>query len=107
MRERVRIAAATAAFDYAASFGREGRTLASYIEEFGGWEGDVDDPFGTRQRVSLEALRGVNPTLFLKIMFIVANVPGDDFPPIDGDGVILKEYELPEGAEVPRLAAPR
>ncbi|KAA0024734.1 hypothetical protein [Antrihabitans cavernicola] len=102
MKERVRIAAEPSAIDYAARFGYKGRTLASYIEEFGGWEGEVGDPYGSRQVVSLEPLRGVDPNLFLKMMFIVPKVQGDDFPILYGDAVVLKEYELPEGTVVPR-----
>lgn len=102
MIERVRIAAEASVIDYAARFGYEGRTIASYLEEFGGWDGYVEDPYDTRQLVSLRVFDGADPRLFLKIMFIVPQIPGDDFPTLYGDAVILKEYELPEGTYVPR-----
>ncbi|MFH5208797.1 hypothetical protein ACHIPZ_11395 [Antrihabitans sp. NCIMB 15449] len=79
-----------------------GRTIASYLEEFGGWDGYVEDSYDTRQFVSLRAFDGADPELFLKIMFIVPAIPGDDFPALYGDAVILKEYTLPVGTHVPR-----
>lgn len=48
MTERVRVAAELSAFNYAARFGYPGRTLGDYLADFGGWDGYVDDPFGTR-----------------------------------------------------------
>ncbi|MFE0750705.1 hypothetical protein [Gordonia sp. NPDC058843] len=102
MVERVRIAAEVSAIDYAARFGYAGRTLGNYLAEFGGHDGYVEDPYGTRQWVSLRAFDGADPDLFLKIMFIVPEIPGDDFPALYSDAVILKEYVLPEGTVVPR-----
>lgn len=102
MIERVRIAAEASAIDYAARFGYKGRTIASYLDEFGGWDGYVEDPYDTRQLISLRAFDGVDLSLFLKIMFIVPAIQGDDFPTLFSDAVILKEYALPEGTYVPR-----
>lgn len=100
--ERVRIVAETSATDYAARFGRVGRTMGGYLAELMGPEGYINDPFGTRQWISLRALDGTDPDLFLKIMFVVPEVPGGDFAPLQGDAVLLKEYELPEGTIIPR-----
>ncbi|MFC9982908.1 hypothetical protein [Gordonia sp. NPDC127522] len=76
-------------------------TLRIYLDQLGGWDGHVDDPFGTRPWISLRAFDGADPGLFLKLMFSVPP-PGDDFPPVYGDAVILAEYELPPGVVVPR-----
>ncbi|MDT0223586.1 hypothetical protein [Gordonia sp. AC31] len=48
MIERVRITAETTAINYAARFGYPGRTLANYLDQLGGWDGHIDDPFGAR-----------------------------------------------------------
>ena len=100
--ERVRITAETTAINYAARFGYPGRTLANYLDQLGGWDGHIDDPFGTRPWISLRAFDGADPGLFLKLMFSVPQIPGDDFPPVYGDAVILAEYDLPEGTVIPR-----
>jgi hypothetical protein len=103
MNQRVRIAAEASTIDYAARFGYEGRTIASYLEEFGGWDGYVEDPYDTRQLVSLRAFDRADPRLFLKIMFVVSELHDDDFPTLYGNAVILKEYELPAVAPSFRL----
>ncbi len=38
MTERVRIAAEASPVDYAARFGYSGHTIASYLDDFGGWD---------------------------------------------------------------------
>ena len=100
MIERVRIAAQASRVDYAARFGYEGRTIASYLDEFGGFDGYLEDPYGTRPWISLRAFDGADPALFLKIMFIVPANPGDDLPPMQSDVIVLGEYALAEGAAV-------
>ncbi|WP_238423045.1 hypothetical protein [Gordonia sp. 'Campus'] len=102
MTERVRVAAELSAFNYAARFGYPGRTLGDYLADFGGWDGYVEDPFGTRPWISLRAFDGADLSLFLKLMFIVPEVAGVDFRPLSGDAIILAEYTLPAGTVIAR-----
>ena len=98
MIERVRITAETTTINYAARFGYPGRTLADYLDQLCGWDGYIDDPFGTRPRISLRAFDGADPGLFLKLMFAVPQIPGDDFP----QGMTVQDGELLTIATPPR-----
>lgn len=104
---RVRITAELTPFDYTERFSfipaqdRRARTLQDYLDEFGGdLEGEVPTPFGGREKVSLRSLAGQDPSLFLALRFRVSPEDGE-FPPDYSDAVVLKEYDLPPGTELP------
>ncbi|GAB2670399.1 hypothetical protein [Nocardia goodfellowii] len=100
MTNRVRITAEALALNPVERHGYPGRTIRSYIEEFGGsWEGALSDPFGSSHRVSLEPLKDYNPEMYLKIQFVVSR-DNEDFDPDYSDAVVLKEYDLPAGVEL-------
>ena len=99
----VRITAEATTVDYTARFAhlvpeekRNPRTLQSSIDEFGeSLEGEIEDPFGTMQRISLAAFKDLPPTTYIKLQFITPQA-GKAFPPILNDAIMLKEYALPE-----------
>ncbi|PFW98446.1 hypothetical protein CJ469_06204 [Nocardia farcinica] len=102
MTNRVRITAEATALNPVERIGRPGRTIRSYIEEFGGsWEGTLTDPFDISHRVSLEPFKSHNPELYLKIQFRVSR-DDEDFDFDYSDAVVLKEYDLPAGVELPQ-----
>ncbi|GAB2640306.1 hypothetical protein [Nocardia goodfellowii] len=102
MTNRVRITAEATALNPVERLGYPGRTIRSYIEEFGdSWEGTLTDPFGISHQVSLEPLKAYNPELYLKIQFRVSR-DNEDLDPDYSDAVVLKEYDLPAGVELPQ-----
>ena len=107
MARRVRITAEATPFDYTERYSflpadrRQARTLQSYKDEFGGGlDGEIDDPFGLRHRISLAPFDDMPPGIFIKLQFVVPR-EGEEFPPIYSDAVVLKEYALPEGTTLP------
>jgi hypothetical protein len=77
-----------------------GRTLGSYLDEFGGHKVQIDDPIGNWHEVSLEDFEGASPDSFLEIRFYFP-ARGEAFPPLGAGERVLKEFVLPEGVEVP------
>jgi hypothetical protein len=104
--KRVRILGETSSVDVVKErWGREGRTLASYVAEVvDGFDYRIDDPFGAQHVVSLAPFVGEDPNRFLLIQFVVSrdNEPFRHRP----DAVLLKEYELPDDAELPEVTRP-
>ena len=99
---KVRITGETSALHVAADrYGGEGRTLGSYFAEtINGVDLPFGDPFGGKHILSLAPFAEEDPNRFLMFTVSVSN-EDEDLAPIYSDAVILKEYELPEGTELP------
>jgi hypothetical protein len=60
----------------------------------------VGDPYGKTHMVSLAPFAGKDPNHFLMFRFIELHEDRENFDHIDsGNGVVLKDYELPPGTE--------
>lgn len=81
-----------------------GRTLGSYLDDFGGFRGRVDDPLGTWHDISLEGFEGADRDDFLEIRFYLPS-EGHGFPPLEEGETVLKEFSLPDGVQVPYPSA--
>ncbi|WP_156516421.1 hypothetical protein [Nocardia arizonensis] len=99
MTEKIRILAEATAMDPSNRFGvpgdyrDTGRTLQSYIDLWGGFEGTIPSPFGGPQQVSLAAFADHPRDIYIDIRF-VEPWDGWDLPPDYSDAVILKEFEV-------------
>lgn len=113
MGYQVRITAEATILDYTDRYSfapeedRKPRTLRSYAEQFGGsFEGEVEDPFGLKHRISLAAFTQTIPEdTYIKLQYIV--IPeGEEFPQTYSDAITLKEYTLPDDTILPGLDRP-
>jgi len=108
MGTRMRITGQATVHDYTKAFAhlvpeeqRNPRTLQSYIDEFhGSLEGEVEDPCGLMQPISLKGFKDLDRHTYIKLTFTTAP-DGVDFPPEPAGAIILREYEIPEGATLP------
>jgi hypothetical protein len=101
---RARITGETSALDVVTDrYGGDGRTLGSYFAEAeNGLDLPFGDPFGGKHVISLAPFVGEDPGRFLMLRVVVSLEDGS-FNPDYSDAVVLKEYELPEGTEIPMM----
>jgi hypothetical protein len=99
--KRVRITGETSALNVVKDrYGGEGRTLGSYLAETAnGVDLTFGDPFGGKHVVSLAPFAGEDPNRFLMFRVVVSR-EDDEFDEDYSDAVVLKEYDLPPGAEL-------
>ncbi len=101
MTRKVRIAAIPTPHDYTVGFGPaepewRAHTLDDYLAEFGGWSGEVEDPFGLKHRVSMAPFAELPRTIYIKLRYEILSPDRADFGPGDDEAVVLKEYEVPD-----------
>ena len=97
----VRITGETSSLNQLERFGDEGRTLGSYLSEtINGVDLKLGDPFGGKHIVSLAPFAGEHPDRFLVFRYIVSLEDGS-FNPDYSDAVVLEEFELPPGTQLP------
>lgn len=99
---RVRITGKFSALNLVERFGAPGRTLGSYFAEAGGLDLTLDDPWGGTHNVSLAPFAHENPDQYFVIRFVVSR-EDDDFDPDYSNAMVLKEFELPPGIQLPWL----
>ena len=100
MPRRVRITGETVRFNLRHPFDTVGPSLGSYVSEAHGFDLLVFDPFGGAHVVSLAPFDGEDPDVTFIISYTTSSEEGY-FDPRRGNAVVLKEYDLPAGAELP------
>jgi hypothetical protein len=108
--KRVRIIGETFATDVAKEgWGIEGRTLGSYLAETAnGVDLLLEDPYSLSHTVSLAPFAAEAPDRWMLFTFVTTPDDGD-FPPepaLDRGAIVLLEYDLPADAQLPASTEP-
>jgi hypothetical protein len=81
-------------------WGGEGQTLGDCFAKAVDGAVPVGDPYGETHMVSLAPFAGEDPNHFLMFTFIELREDRENFDHLDhGNGVVLKDYELPPGTK--------
>jgi hypothetical protein len=108
--KRVRIIGETFTTDAAKEgWGVEGRTLGSYLAEAAnGVDLLLDDPYGLWHTVSLAPFAAEDPDRWMLFYFLTSRDDGGfrSHPALDRGAVVLLEYDLPADAQLPASTEP-
>jgi hypothetical protein len=88
-------------------WGGEGQTLGDCLALAENGMLPVGDPYGETHMVSLAPFAHDDPNHYLMFRFITLRADRENFDHIDnGNGVVLKDYEVPADPESPEIIRP-